>query len=103
MIIGIINGIRIVIIINPHLSIYYHCITCPKLSFVVKEFERGISFAAFVIVITAVIFCIGFGFPFIVVASCCVPNLLAVNPAGNEDVFTNVPLEVYTFITAFIV
>jgi uncharacterized membrane protein (DUF485 family) len=101
MIIGIINGIRIVIIINPHLSIYYHCITCPKLSFVVKEFERGISFAAFVIVITVVIFCIGF--PFIVVASCCVPKLLAVNPAGNEDVFTNVPLEVYTFITAFIV
>jgi uncharacterized membrane protein (DUF485 family) len=84
-------------------SIYYHCKICPKLSFTVEEFERGISFAAFVIVITAVIFCIVFGFPFIVVASCCVPNLLAVNPAGNEDVFTNVPLEVYTFITAFIV
>ena len=82
-------------------SVYYHCIICPKLSFIVEEFERGISFAAFVIVVTAVIFCIVF--PFIVVASCCVPNLAAVNPAGNEDVFINVPLRVYTFITAFIV
>jgi hypothetical protein len=82
-------------------SIYYDCKICPKLSFTVEEFERGISFAAFVIVVTAVIFCIVF--PFIVVASCCVPKLVAVNPAGNEDVFTNVPLRVYTFITAFIV
>ncbi len=67
---------------------------------VLTGLDNAVVLLASVKVVTVVIFCIAdMG---ILVKSCSVPLLFAVNPVGKDVVFNKVPFEEYTFITALI-
>src|ERR671930_1834850 len=79
----------------------YPFIFCPRLSFTGSEFEIGAGPVGLLNVTTAVIF--RRVLSVIVVASCAIAELWAINPFVVEVLFINVPLEEYIFMTAFIV